>query len=80
MDHLRQKVIIFRLLDKTLDFLLIVLSIRLAIISERVLHHLPWYQLDIASFNEFIYSPIISHSYHCTRHPIAIVVFFILFI
>jgi len=51
MDHLRQKIKIFRLLDKTLDLLLIILSIRFAIIFERILHSSPWYQLDSNSFN-----------------------------
>ena len=56
MDHLKQKIVIFRLLDKTLDFLLIILSVRLAVFSERIYHNLPWYELESASFN-FIITP-----------------------
>ena len=56
MDHLRQKIVIFRLLDKTLDFLLIILSVRLSVISERIFHNLPWYELESASFN-FVVMP-----------------------
>ena len=51
MNIIQQKIQTFRITDRIIDLILLFVSVRLAIIAERVLHSKSWHALDPQSFH-----------------------------
>ena len=51
MNIIQQKMQTFRITDRIIDLILLFVSVRLAIIAERVIHSKSWHALDPQSFH-----------------------------